>query len=120
MIDSITITGRVPSKKNSRVTQKSTGRSFPSEDYQRWHKLAMQELMINRVQRNRISAKRITIRFVFGDHKVRDLTNKAESIMDLLVDYGYLFDDSWKHTGTVTLTGEYKAKHFITFVEVER
>ena len=36
-------------------------------------------------------------------HIVNDLTNKAESIMDTLVDAGILEDDCWKQTGPVHL-----------------
>ena len=39
-----TITGRTPSKKNSRVTNRKTGRSFPSRDYVKWHKNAEKQL----------------------------------------------------------------------------
>jgi Holliday junction resolvase RusA-like endonuclease len=39
--------------------------------------------------------KKIVIQIWAGDKRASDLTNKAESIMDLLVDAGILSDDNW-------------------------
>lgn len=97
----ITIKGRIPSKKNSRINTRS-GRSFPSKKYKEWQQNRLSEL-------HRDTIKTITccdsveIRFWFPDARRSDLTNKAESVMDLLVDAKILHDDSWVVTGNVTL-----------------
>ena len=39
--------------------------------------------------------KKVTLSFWAPDKRAADLTNKAESIMDLLVDRGILSDDNW-------------------------
>ena len=87
------LNGRIPSKKNSRITQRSTGRSFASAKYKDWHKQsALQLLGSGKI----VGACEVQITFQMPDNRRADLTNKAESIMDLLVDLDILEDDSWK------------------------
>jgi len=50
----------------------------------------------------------IHIHFKFGDKRRTDLTNKAESINDLLVDNGIIPDDEWKVLENVILSCEYE------------
>lgn len=88
----ISIKGRIPSKKNSRITTRS-GRSFPSAKYTEWHKDASWQL---KNFKEKISADYLELNFYFPDNRRTDLTNKAESIMDLLVDNGFLEDDCWQ------------------------
>lgn len=93
----IIIEGRTPSKKNSRVII-CRGKKpilLPSENYKAWHKQAWIQV-IPQVRRNRLITKcKITILFYAPDKRKADLTNKTESIMDLLVDMGVLKDDNW-------------------------
>lgn len=103
----IFLPGPVPSKKNSRITNRRTGRSFPSERYVDWHKRSMRELSSRRGWQ--VQGKEgVEVRIVFGlpDMRRRDLTNMAESIMDLLVDAGILADDNWRECPVVALRGE--------------
>lgn len=100
----IVINGRVPSKKNSRINTRS-GRSFPSSKYTAWHKDASAQLTNQSVKEMKNFSK-IEIHFWFPDDRRADLTNKAESIMDLLVDNGLIKDDSWQVTGGVMLIPE--------------
>jgi len=98
-----TIKGRVPSKKNSRINTRS-GRSFPSSKYTAWHKDASKQLteaVAGGIKP--MSEAGICLGFWFPDDRRSDLTNKAESIMDLLVDNGLLEDDRWQYTGGVYL-----------------
>lgn len=86
----IQINGNTPSKKNSRINTRS-GRSFPSSKYTAWHKLASSQL----IETSPFSCGKLTISFIAGDRRKFDLTNKAESIMDLLVDCGLIEDDNY-------------------------
>lgn len=97
----IVITGRIPSKKNSRITTRS-GKSFPSKKYTSWHKIAEDELM-QQSPKKYANIESVTIWFILPDNRRADLTNKAESIMDLLVDCGVIEDDSWQHVPKITL-----------------
>lgn len=67
-----------------------------SKDYEAWHTIASFELKsqgIKSMQGGGAVSVQITI---FADTARRaDLTNKAESIMDLLVDNYILEDDNW-------------------------
>lgn len=50
-----------------------------------------------------VSATRVEIRIYFPDNRRADMSNKIESLMDLMVDCCLLIDDSWQHTGTVEM-----------------
>lgn len=95
----IILTGRIPSKKNSRQWIKRGGRMLlvPSKDYAMWHEEKMWDLI---KYRNRLKEpiKRcsIDIQIFFPDNIRADISNKVESIMDLLVDSKILEDDRWQ------------------------
>ncbi len=98
----ITILGRIPSKKNSRtiVCFGKTPRSLPSSKYNSWHKEASAQLCdVNKIK----SGSDLKLVFYFPDNRRADLTNKAESVMDLLVDNKIIEDDSWQVIKSVTL-----------------
>ena len=97
--------GTVPSKKNSRINLKD-GRSFPSKNYTEWHKVQSGELMVwkNQHSINRpFGYTRMVLSFYPRDERIADLTNKAESVMDLLVDNRILKDDNWFVVGDLRL-----------------
>jgi len=95
----IVIYGSTPSKKNSRINTRS-GRSFPSSKYTAWHKEASSQIIgIKEIP----NGTNLTITFVAGDQRKFDLTNKAESIMDMLVDNGKLEDDNYSIVPQLTL-----------------
>jgi hypothetical protein len=92
----LVIKGDVPSKKNSKqiFRNRITGRPFikSSEAYERWHPEAAKQLMgIEPVD----IVTTITLTFYPSSKRRSDLTNKAESIMDLLVDCKIILDDNW-------------------------
>ena len=98
------LTGRIPSKKNSRVTNRKTGRSFPSKDYVAWHKDAEMQLLVTRTPRKLLADLVAVVMIIFfPDNRIADLTNKAESIMDLLVDMRVIRNDNWQNTGPVLI-----------------
>lgn len=92
---SYTIHLETPSKKNSRVTNRRTGRSFPSKRYNEWHKAASAELASQGLPGAPIS-ERVYVygAFVRGDRRRRDNNNSGASILDLFVDAGILADDN--------------------------
>ena len=94
----LTILGRIPSKKNSRINTRS-GRSFPSSKYTAWHKDASLQILKTKKQ----TQKGFVLTFYMPDNRRCDLTNKAESVMDLLVDNDILQDDCWQVTGEIRL-----------------
>lgn len=94
----IILPGRVPSKKNSRrnfVTASGRQMSLPSESYEEWHEISSWELKKQIKKPLRLSDVKITLIFYPPDRRIGDLTNKAESVMDLLVDNEILKDDNW-------------------------
>lgn len=63
---------------------------LPQKKYTDWHKSTSLQLPKLTIP----SIIELTILFYFPDARKTDLTNKAESIMDLLVDNGVLSDDN--------------------------
>ena len=89
----ITLKGRVPSKKNSKimVCRGKTPMLLPSAKYTEWHKDAMLQLKgVGIIDKNILF-----LTFYPPDKRPADLSNKTESIMDLLVDAGLIEDDNW-------------------------
>jgi hypothetical protein len=105
------LTGRIPSKKNSRINTRS-GRSFPSKDYSSWHDGAMLQLRLQLPAKHPLGPGpfRVQVDISFPTLGRADLTNKAESVMDLLVDAGIIPDDSWTCVPTLLLTGRKDAQ----------
>ena len=101
----LSLPGRVPSKKNSKRWLKFGARMalVPSAQFNAWH-----EEMMLRVRRYRpkkpIQQAKVAITFFAETRRNFDLTNAAESVMDLLVDAEILADDSWSVVPEVTLT----------------
>lgn len=104
----IVIFGNVPSKKNGKqvfyVRSKKTGRItpiiMPSENHKKWHKDASKQL-IGRT--DKIKSNHLCLIFYTRDARKRDLTNLAESVMDLLVDNAYIVDDNYYVVPLLTL-----------------
>lgn len=100
----IIITGRIPSLKNSKVISCRNGRPLvlPSKAYREWHEIASWELVAQKPPRG-IEHCEIEIKFYAPDKRHTDLTNKAESLMDLLVDLEVIEDDNWEVVRKLTL-----------------
>lgn len=98
----IIITGDCPSKKNNRTISFKMGRFklLPGKVHQQWYPQALKQLTgIKIIQ----SVEKIELIFFPKTKRKSDLTNRAESIMDLLVDGGVLEDDNWFICGNLHL-----------------
>lgn len=96
----LTLQGETPSKKNSRIFNTKTKRSFPNKRYMEWHNAVVSQLQLLLLQKQirTFSDCRIkmTVTFYHGDMKRRDSDNQLSSILDTLVDAGIIEDDNWK------------------------
>lgn len=72
---------------------------LPSKKYTEWHKDALLQL----IGKNKIITKELTLIFYAPDKRLFDLTNKAESIMDTLVDAELLEDDNYSVISSLNL-----------------
>jgi len=92
-MNKIIIYGPTPSKKNSKimVCRGKYPILLPSSKYTTWHKDALLQLK----GKNKIDSVGLTLTFYAPDNRKFDLTNKAESIMDTLVDAGLIEDDNY-------------------------
>lgn len=104
----ITIRGRVPSKKNGRRAIYVGGRTImiASRDHEAWHADAMAQVREQYWPKQEVFAGPVAVEIEFwAPNRVKaDLSNKAESIMDLLVDSGVITDDNWWEVQALTLT----------------
>lgn len=109
----ITILGKTPSKKNGKRVFVRNGKPVvtSSEFHNEWFRDASIQIASWRnkqtaVVRNNLPIKRqveITITIFSPDSRKGDLTNKAESVMDLLVAAKILEDDNWECVPALTL-----------------
>lgn len=104
MLATLIIKGRIPSKKNSKimVCRGKYPMLLSSKAYTAWHTDASWQLKAQKPPQG-IDHCEIHIKFYAPDMRKSDLTNKAESIMDLLVDNGVITDDNWWVVKKITL-----------------
>lgn len=108
------ISGRIPSKKNSKQAFVKNGKMtvIPSKNYSQWHKIAIKELLTQKVEYGsmiKCPLKRtecLIARFWHPDARLYDLSNKFESVADLMVDCGLLEDDNYSVIPQVEMVSE--------------
>lgn len=93
------LTGRIPSKKNSMVHIVRNGSmlKFPSKDYQIREKDALGQCLLALLPKCKANKVTIWYTFIRPDDRAADITNKQESINDMLVKYWFLEDDRWQY-----------------------
>lgn len=101
----ITISGPTPSKKNQRISLVIKGRAIniPSNKYREWHKGAVQEMGLLGKVETILKCHNVTLTFYSKDKRAFDISNKAESIMDLFVDCEIITDDNFNVVPRLTL-----------------
>ncbi len=97
-----TISGRIPSKKNSKAAFYNGKYCVivPSGPYVKWVK-EMKKTLKDLVPDKPIEFCSIIMTITFPDRRKADVTNKGESIMDLLVDMEFIEDDNWTCVNSV-------------------
>lgn len=102
----LTLTGSVPSKKNSRINRRD-GVSFPSKKFDQWQDVSLLQVRQQTRQRfyNPVS---IEIIIYFGSNIRADLDNKVTSILDMLVESLILRDDKWQDVPLIKAQAEYR------------
>lgn len=119
----ITLFGSMPpSKKNSRKLFTRGHRIFnlPSDKYTEWHEDASWQLKKFTHSWRMQPFYEIELRF-FPDSRIKfDLSNKAESVMDLLTDNGFIQDDNYIYVPKLTLVyGGYDKENPRVEIEVK-
>ena len=96
-----------PSKKNSRVVDRRTGRTFPNKRFTEWHKAAT--IYVRQQSAHPLDGGpfALYLEFTHGDKIRRDSDNGVSSILDLLVDCGVLQDDNWMVVSKIVTTNLY-------------
>lgn len=94
----ITLEGIIPSKKNSKRIVGRGKRMFiiSSKNYLEWEREKVGDILEQLDEINAITTPiRLAISFSSATKRKWDLSNKVESIQDLLVKVGVLEDDNW-------------------------
>lgn len=99
------IKGRIPSKKNSkrvvRWFSKKTWKSRPiflsNDDYLKWEESTINFLRSEMLSKIKEKWLKIRYEFTFWDKRKTDLSNKVESVQDMLVKWWFLEDDSYEY-----------------------
>lgn len=106
------LSNETPSKKNSRVTNTKTGRTFPNKRFVQWHASALKELrpqIIKAEIKEPINEPiELTLVFIHGDKRRRDSDNGASSICDLLTDSGLIVDDNYNIIPVIHIFNRYE------------
>lgn len=106
------ISGSTPSKKNSKQIIYVRGKPMivSSDNYQVWHRDAVTQVsqqIIKKRLSNHLPLKKvekISVTFFAKDKRKFDLSNKIESVNDLLVDVGVLEDDNYEVLPSLEVT----------------
>jgi len=101
----ILLKGRVPSKKNSKVIvcRGKFPQVLTSKLYREWHDTSSYQLKALKRPKMPITACKVSMTMYAPDRRKSDLSNKFESVADLLVDNGWLEDDNWYVMSEVSL-----------------
>ena len=76
--------------------------SIPTPNYTKWCKDQALALSGN-IPKSPIELSSVVMTFFFPDKRRTDLSNKCESVMDLLVDNKIIPDDDWTHVSSLHL-----------------
>lgn len=88
----------IPSKKNSKqIFKNRSGKMFisSSSNYKDWQRIELM-LIKSKIKERNISKCSIDYCFYSPNKRTWDISNKLESVNDLLVDAGILIDDNYK------------------------
>jgi Holliday junction resolvase RusA-like endonuclease len=111
-----TLTGNIPSKKNSRINT-SDGRSFPSNKFTQWQNDAIKD--VRRQARHHFSGHvQIELILYFGTLGKADTDNKVTSILDMLVEAIVLKDDYWESVARTVYEAQYRQGKPGAFVRI--
>lgn len=115
----LTLTGNIPSKKNSRINLRS-GVSIPNNKFTQWQNDAIKQVRIQ--SRARFYAPvALEVIVYFGTNGRADLDNRITSILDMLVEALVLRDDKWQDVPMIQAQAQYRKKEpgaFIRLTEV--
>lgn len=101
-----------PSKKNSRVVDRRTGRTFPSKTFTDWHRRAAFWLRgTYTLPELKTGVYGVYMGFTHGDKRRRDSDNGVSSILDLFVDLKIIPDDCWEVVRTISVENRYEKGH---------
>lgn len=115
----LTLTGNIPSKKNSRVNL-SSGVSVPNNKFVQWQNDAIKQVRIQSRARFYVPVA-LEVIVYFGTNGRADLDNRITSILDMLVEALVLRDDKWQDVPMIQAQAEYRKKEpgaFIRLTEV--
>jgi Holliday junction resolvase RusA-like endonuclease len=115
-----TIPLETPAKKNSRVFNSHTHKSFPSVNFARWHQAAVLHVRSQYTGSVIDFPVSIEITFTHGDLRRRDCDNGVSSILDLLCDCEILQDDNWQIVKHISVFNRYSKDNPSAYIVIRR
>lgn len=112
----LSLTGTVPSKKNSRINTRD-GKSFPSKKFEQWQNDAMRQVRTQTRERFR-GVVQIELVIYFATLGKADTDNKVTSILDMLVEVLVLKDDYWESVARTVYEAAYRPAKPGAFVRI--
>lgn len=113
----LTLTGSIPAKKNSRSTNKSTGRSFSSKRFVQWQDDALSTIRMQTRERF-LGLVSIELLVYYGDDRRADNDNCLTSVLDMLVEALVIPEDRWQHVVKETVEGRFREKKPGAFIRI--
>lgn len=95
----LSLDGLPRSKKNSRITDRRTGRSFSSPEYRKWFKESLAFARKVGIPSQAFKKADVYIMFGFDDLRVHDIDNMTTSVLDFIKDIKVIEDDKWTSIG---------------------
>lgn len=112
----ITLTGSVPSKKNSRVRTRS-GDYIPQKAFYDWQDNAIKELRTQTRERG-LTGVSVEVIIYFGTRGRADLDNRLTSILDMLVEALVLRDDKWQDVPLMQVQADHRPRNPGAFIRI--
>lgn len=112
----LTLSGGVPSKKNSRINR-GDGKSFPSKKFVQWQDDALNQVRLQTRQRFYVPVQ-IEVIIYFATLARADLDNRLTSILDMLVEGLVLRDDKWQDVPLMKVQAEHRPRAPGAFIRI--
>lgn len=103
----ITLTGNIPSKKNSRI-RTSHGSYIPSKEFTEWQEDAMKQVRTQIRGKRFLKPVSVDLTVIFGRRSRSDLDNRLTSVLDMLVEMVVLRDDRFQYVPQMSVGAKYR------------
>ena len=116
----ILLKGEVVPKKNSRIMNTKTKRSFPNPRYVEWHDYAILQVRSQLQGWTAPEPCSFTVHFFHDSKRRRDSDNSMSSLLDMLKDNGTIRDDCWEIVRHIEIFNDFDKGNPRCEIEIEK